>query len=71
MEKCLEQCQKELEEVNAQLNSAKEQITNMTNERNDLEELYKQLNQKLQTQQSSRVNENSYENKYEILEAEG
>jgi hypothetical protein len=35
------------------LNNAKEQITTITDERNNLEELYKQLNQELQTQRHS------------------
>ncbi|CAB4490729.1 unnamed protein product [Rhizophagus irregularis] len=49
----LEQFQRELEEVKAQSNIEKEQITSITKERNNFEDLYKQLNLKLQTQSHS------------------
>ncbi|GBC10512.1 hypothetical protein RclHR1_00970013 [Rhizophagus clarus] len=45
-----EQFHKELERIKAQLNIEKERVTSITKERNDFEDLYKQLNLKLQTQ---------------------
>ncbi|RGB24193.1 hypothetical protein C1646_510865 [Rhizophagus diaphanus] len=56
----LEQFQRELEEVKAQSNIEKEQITSITKERNNFEDLYKQLNLKLQTQIHSSTTQNHY-----------